>query len=364
MELPQKIAVFGGTFNPINKGHIKIAKLAIKKLGLDSLYFVPNYQNPFKNKQQSYVSGEHRYNMIKLVLPEKAKVCEFEINKKGISYTIDTIKFFKHRFKNAQLYFIIGSDNLEKLHKWKDIDLICQLSQIIVFKRDKKINKKNLKKYNAVLFDNKIYDFSSTNIRHSDFSGLFPAVHKYISSNFLYIEDLLKFHINNGERLKHCYATAQLAAEYAKQLKKDAKIAYYGGLLHDITKTWSKEKHREFLAQCDVDQSKVPDYKLHQLSAYFWLTKKYKIAKKTIANSIASHTSLAYDMDDYAKIVYMADKLARGRKYPGVQKLRELAKKDFYQGFKSVLEANLKLLQSEGKIDEEQQQIYKFWINS
>lgn len=138
MELPQKIAVFGGTFNPIHKGHIKIAKLAIKKLGLDSLYFVPNYQNPFKNKQQSYVSGEHRYNMIKLVLPEKAKVCEFEINKKGISYTIDTIKFFKHRFKNAQLYFIIGSDNLEKLHKWKDIDLICQLSQIIVFKRDKK----------------------------------------------------------------------------------------------------------------------------------------------------------------------------------------------------------------------------------
>ena len=139
-----KICLFGGSFNPIHKGHIKIAKEAIKQLDLDELIFIPCQKNPFK-KDINYASGEDRKKMIELVLEDKMSISDFEIKRQGISYTIDTVKYFKNKYPNDELYLLIGSDNLLKLSKWKDIDEISNLIQIVVFKREKEINKTNIK---------------------------------------------------------------------------------------------------------------------------------------------------------------------------------------------------------------------------
>jgi nicotinate-nucleotide adenylyltransferase len=111
-----KIGIYGGAFNPIHKGHIKIAKHVIEFLALDKLIFVPSFKGPFK-KNIELVSGEDRINMIELVLEDKMEVSPFEINRKGVSYTIDTIKYFKNKYKEDELFLIIGSDNLAKLNK-------------------------------------------------------------------------------------------------------------------------------------------------------------------------------------------------------------------------------------------------------
>jgi len=111
-----KIAIFGGSFNPVHKGHISIAEHAIAELGLDKLFFVPAYSSPFKTKVK-YVDAQHRINMLKLELPEKAEVSEFETNRKSTSYTIDTVKYFKQKYPNDEIFLIIGSDNVYKLNK-------------------------------------------------------------------------------------------------------------------------------------------------------------------------------------------------------------------------------------------------------
>ena len=99
--LNMKIGIYGGAFNPIHKGHIKIAKHVIDFLGLEKLIFVPSYKGPFK-KNIELASGQDRMNMIELVLENKMEVSAFEINRKGVSYTIDTIKYFKNKYHNYQ----------------------------------------------------------------------------------------------------------------------------------------------------------------------------------------------------------------------------------------------------------------------
>ncbi|SFW05757.1 Nicotinate-nucleotide adenylyltransferase [Chlamydia abortus] len=113
-----KIGIFGGSFDPIHKGHLLVASEAIKSLDLDCLYFVPANKNPFK-KDKSYASNLHRINMIKLAIKDnpKMQISEFETNRNCISYTIDTVKYFRNKFKDDDLYLLIGSDNLNSLHK-------------------------------------------------------------------------------------------------------------------------------------------------------------------------------------------------------------------------------------------------------
>ena len=111
-----KIGLFGGSFNPIHKGHIKIAKLALENLNLDKIIFIPCQKNPFK-KKMDYIDGKMRLEMIELVLEKNMEVSNLEISRQGLSYTIDTVKYFKNLYKDSELFLIIGSDNLQRLHK-------------------------------------------------------------------------------------------------------------------------------------------------------------------------------------------------------------------------------------------------------
>ncbi|WP_235670191.1 adenylyltransferase/cytidyltransferase family protein [Mycoplasmopsis pullorum] len=96
-----KIGIFGGSFDPIHKGHIRVAQQAIKELNLDKLFFVPANKSPFKLKNK-YASNEDRVEMIKLVLPDKCEISNFEINRGGTSFSIDTARYFKNNFKNDE----------------------------------------------------------------------------------------------------------------------------------------------------------------------------------------------------------------------------------------------------------------------
>lgn len=110
----KRIGIFGGSFNPVHKAHIKIAQLSIIKLNLDQLIFVPAFKNPDKINH-NYVLGSDRKKMLELVLCEKCQISEYELNAHTVNYTYQTIDYFKKTYPNDQLFFIIGSDNLEHL---------------------------------------------------------------------------------------------------------------------------------------------------------------------------------------------------------------------------------------------------------
>ncbi|WP_033161161.1 nicotinate-nucleotide adenylyltransferase [[Mycoplasma] collis] len=356
----KKIAIFGGSFNPIHNAHIKIAEYAIKHLKLDKLIFVPTFKSPDKVKDK-IAEPHHRVKMIELVLLPKSEISLFEINRKGISYTIDTIKYFSEKFKDAQLYFLIGSDNLTTLHKWEEIETISKLAKIVVFKRTKNFSKINLKKFNAQLLNNDIFDASSTEIRKGNFKNLNPLVNEYIGKNWLYIEEILKNTLE-AKRHKHSVATGELAAEYAKSLNYDSKIAWFAGLCHDITKNWTIEKHRQFLNENNIKNEQIEDYKLHQLTGSLWLKNVYKLQNKEIINAISVHTSLSKKMNVLDKIVFMADKLSKGRKFEGIQKIRNLAFNDFEAAFSSIVEKTKNFNLNKTTVSDEQLEIYNIHI--
>ena len=135
-----KIGIYGGTFNPPHYAHLKIINEVKKQFRLHKIIVVPTYISPHKIGIKS-VSGYHRIKMLKLLIgkSKNIKISNYELSKKGISYSIDTLKYFKNKYKNPELYLIIGSDNLKKLNEWKDIDEIKNKSKIIVVPRKYKL---------------------------------------------------------------------------------------------------------------------------------------------------------------------------------------------------------------------------------
>ena len=335
-----KIAIFGGSFNPIHKGHILVANDAISLLDLDELYFVPAYKNPFK-KINDYVDVNHRINMIKLAINNpKMKISDFEAKRIYDSYTIDTVRHFVNKFPNDEIYLLT------------------------IFKRDNFIKHANLKKYNCLLLDNPIYEFSSTKYRNGDFSQVSEKVQEYIGENCLYFKNIAKSNLSY-DRYMHLLSTADMCLQFAKKVYKQDKNmqnnAYLAGLMHDITKEWPIDKALNFLKQYGINQ--IDEYKIHQTTAFYYLRDVYKFKNSDVLSAINIHTSLAYEITILDKILYTADKICMGRKFAGVQKLRKLANNNFEKGFAAVVkECGIEFNLAKGiTFDEEQKNIYEKW---
>jgi nicotinate-nucleotide adenylyltransferase len=133
----KKVGILGGTFNPIHLGHLAIAQVACEKLDLDEVVFVPSNQPPHKSAK-NVVSAEHRYNMVKLAIEgnDKFSISDYEVKKKGKSYSIDTMEYFREKYsKRTKLFFIVGDDSVATLHSWKKIDELTKIVAFVAIKR-------------------------------------------------------------------------------------------------------------------------------------------------------------------------------------------------------------------------------------
>lgn len=133
----KRIGILGGTFNPVHNGHLHLATHALKKLRLNKVIFIPAYIPPHK-KIYDKVKTSDRLRMLRLAAKGKRRfaISEYEMTRKGTSYSIRTAKFLKAKFgKNAKLFFLIGADSLAGLKKWKGIDALMELLQFVAFSR-------------------------------------------------------------------------------------------------------------------------------------------------------------------------------------------------------------------------------------
>ena len=131
----KKIAVFGGTFNPVHNEHVALAIQAVNELGLDQLIVMPTFQPPHKASQPA--PAEDRLQMLKLAFRdcEKITVSDYEIKKQGKSYTFETVEYFKNKI-DATLYFIVGGDMLKDFKTWKNPDRILGACNLVAFGRE------------------------------------------------------------------------------------------------------------------------------------------------------------------------------------------------------------------------------------
>ncbi len=131
-----RIALYGGTFDPLHHGHLLVARAAFEELSLTRLSFIPAAHSPFKPGRKP-LSGAWRGRMVRAALagaPEFT-VSDFELNRGGVSYTIDTVKHFAERFPEANLFYLIGTDHVATLPQWKEAAVLAELVEFAVIPR-------------------------------------------------------------------------------------------------------------------------------------------------------------------------------------------------------------------------------------
>lgn len=114
-----KIGIFGGSFNPIHEGHIKLALSIKQELALDKVIFVPSGEAPHKSSDE-YASSWDRYEMCRFAVEDYPcfEVSDFEISRTGKSYSIYTVRHFRKTYPDDELYLMVGSDMLLYFDKW------------------------------------------------------------------------------------------------------------------------------------------------------------------------------------------------------------------------------------------------------
>jgi len=133
-----KIGILGGSFDPVHKAHIELAKAVYEQCELDLLLFVPARQAALKDNEVC-ATAQDRLNMLEIAtknLSINYQIDTFELDKDEVSYSIDTAKYLYNKYPNAKLVWIIGSDHIGKLDKWKDVDQLCNIVEFACAKRD------------------------------------------------------------------------------------------------------------------------------------------------------------------------------------------------------------------------------------
>jgi nicotinate-nucleotide adenylyltransferase len=131
-----KLGIFGGSFDPVHLGHLLVAQAAIEELGLDRLFFIPAAQSPFKPENKPAPDAV-RLQLLRLALAGKTN-CEMdeqEIRRGGISYTVDTLRDYAKRFPGAELFYLIGADNVPKLNEWREPAELARLAEFVAIPR-------------------------------------------------------------------------------------------------------------------------------------------------------------------------------------------------------------------------------------
>lgn len=128
-----RIAILGGSFDPPHLGHYLVIRQILDfRPDIDKILLIPAYKHQWK---PSFASVNDRLTMTKFLLEEKTEISEIEIQRKGISYTIDTVKAVSEQAQ-AQVYWIVGSDIVFEFDKWEKRDELLSLAKFLVFPRD------------------------------------------------------------------------------------------------------------------------------------------------------------------------------------------------------------------------------------
>ena len=128
--------LFFGSFNPVHIGHMAIAEYMIENTSMQSLWFVVSPQNPLKKKQSLLPERERLYMVQKAINDDKRfKTCDIEFGLTKPSYTINTLSYLSEKYPDRKFALIVGGDNLQNFHKWKNHEQILLNYHLFVYKR-------------------------------------------------------------------------------------------------------------------------------------------------------------------------------------------------------------------------------------
>ncbi len=194
-----RLCVFQGTFNPIHKVHLEVAKFAKEYYNFERILFIPAYIPPHKSVDKNLAL--HRFNMVKLAISEYNgfDISDIEYKREGNSYTYNTILELRKAYNitNEKINFLIGTDAFIKIRTWYKTDKLKELVHFIVFKRTNEFNKDDFNELRGFGYDFEFapmnyIDVSSTRLRENLGNGIsindmeLPKIREYIKEHGLY----------------------------------------------------------------------------------------------------------------------------------------------------------------------------------
>ncbi len=369
-----KIGIYGGSFNPIHRGHLTAAQSAAEQLGLDKLFLIPASVPPHKQLSADSADAHHRLEMTELSTAElhcKAEVLDIELKRSGKSYTSDTLRQLKELYPDDELWLLMGTDMFLSFHTWHEPEVITALASIGAFSRTEEgedeefaVQKAFLEReYGArvVTMENpRVIEISSTQVRSALPLGdgeeyLTPAVYGYILRNGLYgtkadlknlpMEQLRAVALSylKPKRIPHVLGTEEEAIRLAKRYGADVKDAQTAALLHDCTKKLSIE---EQLALCErygveLDELQRSALKLQHALTGAEVARHVYGVNDAVYEAIRWHTTGKANMSKLEKVIYLADYIEPTRDFPGVEELRRVVWEDLDRGLLMGLEMTI-----------------------
>jgi len=153
---PTKVTgLYFGSFNPVHIGHLAIANYMVEFTGLDEFWFVVTPQNPHKTKK-NLLNDFDRLDLVKMAVEDdnRLQVSDIEFFLPKPSYTVDTLAYLKDRNPNRDFKILMGSDNLENFHKWKNYETIIENYGVVIYPRPGFDKSKAMQHQNIVIAEN------------------------------------------------------------------------------------------------------------------------------------------------------------------------------------------------------------------
>ena len=332
--------IFGGAFDPVHNGHINMALKAAKELG-GEVIFVPARISVWKEVSAPIVD---KMNMLRLAIKgyKNLSIDEFELNSgKETNYSIDTVRYFKEKYPKDKLYFLIGVDQVNEFHRWKEADELAELAQMVYYTRPGyEVKSENIQKYHMMKIVGDGIEVSSTDIRELKSFELPDDVLFYIVEHDLYKGMVDLNFILTPHRLAHSKSVAKTAYEIAKANNLDDPLkAFVAGLFHDIGKDIAEEKQYEITKKYYPEYVDIPKFAYHQFAGAHLVQEMFGIKDPDIIEAIEFHSTGNENMCLLAKIIYASDKIEPTRGFDSSELISAM-KNDAEKGFIIVLQAN------------------------
>jgi nicotinate-nucleotide adenylyltransferase len=374
----RRVAVMGGTFDPIHNGHLVAAEMVRDRFSIDRVVFIPSGNPPHKDSD-AVTQCEDRYLMVAMAISSNPffDVSRMEMDRPGASYTVDTLREMADMCeKKAKLHFIAGADALGEIRTWREPDEILKLCTLVAVTRAGYDQARLAQEVKALRedFGAKVsllqipeIAISSTEIRERVQRRL-PVrymvpdlVESYISKQGLYrikwdglehAEEAVRAALSD-KRWRHTLGVIQEACILSKRFNADQKKAYVAALLHDVAKEIPNDEKlrlcKLYGIRVDEIMAENPDLTHSYLSAEL-AKRDFNIKDKDILNAIRYHNTGRRDMSALEKTLIVADCAEAYRQdYPMLPAIRAAARNDLDEATKLCLESKIAFTEKKGK---------------
>ena len=333
-----KVALLGGTFNPIHNGHLKIAKHMLDYFNFDEVWLLLAKAAPLKDASE--VAYDDRKAMMLLMLADypNIKLCEIEAELPTPSYTIHTIEALQARYPH-EFAFVIGSDQAQQFHLWKAYETLLEKVTFYEVGRNGSFSD-----WETFVRVDALSSTSSTAIRQGQSNDTNPKVLKYMIMHHLYDASILRQHMQ-PKRLAHSQRVCETAMDIAKHHYLDLDVVQVAAMYHDVAKAWGINDAFCYLRK-HSDVGDLPKHLWHPYWGSQLLKHYYHVDNRDILLAIRHHVN-GSDASSISQIIYIADKIEPGRGYDS-EPLLALAKTNLKQAFERVQDENKQYILKQG----------------